>query len=268
MPKLTANYSQALAALIRSGEAPIDGIEVGPWFTPHQIRQYQKELPGWEFQFHAGNYVSRIRYQPCARKRLREYLSCTQNPWLSVHLELLPLHIYLLSAYFGVHLDPPDFEKQKNWFIHKLKNVKTIAQVPIILENLISLPNCKYGYAADPGVITKLLEEIECGLLLDIAHARVAASYQGKDVERYLDGLSLDRVEQVHVSGVRMKAGYLHDAHESMQQEDYVLLEWVLRRSRPKVVTLEYFRAKDALRDQLWKLREQISDQASIWAGD
>jgi hypothetical protein len=40
-----------------------------------------------------------------------------------------------------------------------------------------------------------------------------------------------------------------------MQEADYQLLEFVLERSTPQVVTLEYIRRKDALREQLVRLR-------------
>ena len=134
--------------------------------------------------------------------------------------------------------------------------VKDHVDVPIILENLSSLPEKKYAYAANPEIITKIINISGSGLLLDIPHAQVAASHQGKDVRNYFEKLPLDRTIQVHVSGTRLKNGFLQDAHESMQTEDYALLSWVLVRCKPQTVTLEYFRETDVLREQLWCLRE------------
>lgn len=259
MPRLTANYSDALVELIRSDDAPIDGIEVGPWFTPKEIRHFVLELPEWQFQFHASSFISRVRYWPGAITQLREYLKCTQSQWVSVHIELLPLHVYLLSSLYGLHLNPPENTRMIDKLIHALKRIREAVEIPIILENLPSLPVEKYAYAANPDIIANLVETTDSGFLLDIAHARAAASFQGENINSYLDKLPLEQIKQVHVSGVRMQEGYLRDAHEPMQVEDYAILNWVLERSNPMAVTLEYFRERELLRKQLWQLREIIA---------
>jgi uncharacterized protein (UPF0276 family) len=78
----------------------------------------------------------------------------------------------------------------------------------------------------------------------------------GVDVYDYLDDLPLDRVVQLHVSGPRMREGRLVDVHESLQETDYALLDFVLERTQPQVVTLEYIREREALREQLFRLRD------------
>lgn len=74
----------------------------------------------------------------------------------------------------------------------------------------------------------------------------------------YMSGLPLDRVVQVHVSGPRMREGRLVDLHEPLQETDYELLDHVLGRTHPQVVTLEYTRERDPLREQLSRLREAL----------
>ena len=259
MPQLTANYSPALVELIHSNDAPIDGIEVGPWFSPKKIRLLQQELPDWEFQFHASSLISRVKYRPRAIKLLKEYQTCTKTRWVSVHIELLPLYVFLLSSRFGIHLNPPDIEPVKRKIIALISLIRDAMDLPIILENLASVPGEKYSYAGDPEIITEIIESTDTGMLLDIAHARAASAHQDVDIRSYLEQLPLERIEQIHVSGVRMQNGYLRDAHESLQDEDYAILKWMLARSEPKVITLEYFREKGALRKQLHELREIIT---------
>jgi len=62
----------------------------------------------------------------------------------------------------------------------------------------------------------------------------------------------------VHISGTVERNGHLYDAHEALQHEDYQILEWVLEISKPKIVTLEYFREEGLLREQLWRLRDIV----------
>lgn len=259
MLKLTANYSEALVKLIRAGEAPINGIEVGPWFSPKMIKKFQHELPGWEFQYHASGFISRMRYQPGALEQLREYLACTQSRWISIHIELLPVGIYWLNKRFGLQLPPPNPKTAREKFMRMVSKVSASTNHEIIVENLSSIRPQKYAYAADPDTITQIVEALGVGFLLDIAHARVAAYNQGQKIKRYLERLPLAQIEQIHLSGVREKNGNLYDAHESMREKDYAILEWVMERSEPKMITLEYFREIDSLQEQLWKLRELIA---------
>jgi len=51
----------------------------------------------------------------------------------------------------------------------------------------------------------------------------------------------------------------LRDAHEALGAEDYTLLKWALERTQPQIVTLEYIRTTEALREQLRNLREIIA---------
>lgn len=63
---------------------------------------------------------------------------------------------------------------------------------------------------------------------------------------------------QVHISGPRMRAGRLVDSHEPLQEVDYELLDFVLAKTRPKAVTLEYISEQNALREQLLRLRRTL----------
>ncbi|MEO7911118.1 MAG: DUF692 family multinuclear iron-containing protein [Roseiflexaceae bacterium] len=65
----------------------------------------------------------------------------------------------------------------------------------------------------------------------------------------------LDRVRQLHISGPRLRDGVLFDAHEMLLNEDYALLEWVLRRTKPQALTLEYNREEAELGAELARLR-------------
>jgi len=258
MPLLTVNYSKLLAALSREGFDGFDGIEIGLWFSPEQIRSSRAMLPGKPFYFHAGSVMTPMKRNGRFPGRLQDYLDFTESPWISFHIELLPLHVFRLSQHLGLHLPPPGTEKAVQQYIAALLRIREATGCPIILENLHSIPGERYNYAASPEVITDLLAQTDCGLLLDLAHARVAAGFQGVEVRRYIERLPLDRVMQVHVSGPRMKHGRLFDSHESMGEADYELLEWILGVSSPQVVTLEYFREQEPLREQLERIRELL----------
>jgi uncharacterized protein (UPF0276 family) len=111
-----------------------------------------------------------------------------------------------------------------------------------------------------------LIEETGCGLLLDVSHAQLAAHYLGVDVRRYIEALPLDRIREIHVTGVQRFegrwvelahqigvapdviqhfAGHLVD-HLPITDEGWTFVEWALEQVRngawgqPYVVTFEY----------------------------
>ncbi len=260
MISLTATYSDSLEELILSGDPPIDGIEIGPWYSVRDIDRIQQKFSEWPFQFHAGSVITRWQVWPGARWKLSRYLDVAHGEWISVHLELMPWYVYLMSAHVGLHLDPPPVDKAVDNFMASFERFSRSVDLPILLENLPSLPLEKYNYAADPGLIAQIVDHTGTEMVLDIAHARIAACYQNTEVKSYLSDLPLDHVKQIHVSGVGIKDGMLYDGHKTLGKEDYELLAWILDRAEPGVVTLEYFRGKQALQDQLLRLRAMVGE--------
>ena len=120
-----------------------------------------------------------------------------------------------------------------------------------------SLHPKRYRFESEPAVIAKVLEETQTALLLDLAHARIAARARGISSQDYITALPLERTQQIHMAGVREGSdSQLYDAHEPLLEEDYQLLEWTLERTKPQLLTLEYFREDpQALSNQLSRLQ-------------
>lgn len=100
--------------------------------------------------------------------------------------------------------------------------------------------------AVDPEAIRRVLDETGCGLLLDLAHARITALELGWDEREYLSGLPVDRLRELHVTGLCTDpTGRVRD-HMPLTDPDWDLLEWALaqirlcRWARPWVVACEY----------------------------
>jgi hypothetical protein len=264
MIQLTTNISDPLLELIQSDKAPIDGVEVGPWLSLRQILEYRKILPQMPFYFHGGDLINRVGVIPGAISIMAAYLRCTESPWLSLHITMwLPGLIWLIRRR-GWRIPPPNPDRATHRFIRQVRKLTLSIRVPVILENPDPLPSEDRDFQVEAGRIARVLDETKCGLLLDTGHALVTAERLGLDVRKYVSGLPLDRVAQVHVSGPRMRGGRLEDAHESLQENDYTLLGFVLARPRPRVVTLEYIHGREALREQLFRLREILESHASM----
>jgi uncharacterized protein (UPF0276 family) len=257
--QLTTDLSNPLLELLRDNLAPIDAVEVGPWFSIGQISNYRESLPKLPFYFHGGDLIERVGLIPGTASKITAYLHCTQSPWVSMHITMwLPGMIGLMLRR-GWRMPLPNPERATQRFIQKARRLAHSIHVPVILENIEPLPFDGYEFEVQTDLINKVIEETHCGFLLDIGHARVSAARLGEDVHDYLRDLPLNRVVQVHVSGPRMRDGRLFDAHEPLQDADYELLEFVLEQTHPQVVTLEYIRERESLQKQLFRLRDILN---------
>jgi uncharacterized protein (UPF0276 family) len=254
--QLSANHCDAMVELIHSGEAPVDMLEIGPWLSLNQVQVTLQQLPGWKFQFHPGSLITGVGLLPGAVRKIKAYMDATQSLWASFHATLLPPGYEWLAQKKGWYLPFPNPKRAAQHLAWQVEQVKKALSLPVILENMSSLPgpHGRYVPEADPRMLSEVIEATGSGLLLDLAHARIGAQAMKMEVHELIKLLPLERLQQIHVSGPRWRDGVLFDAHQSLQEEDYALLEWVLERAQPRVVTLEYIRERDILRQMLYRL--------------
>ena len=117
------------------------------------------------------------------------------------------------------------------------------------LENVDGNPYSDKTYSdccVAPRFIRETVEAADTEFLLDISHACGSALALGMDVREYIDSLPLDRLYEVHINGwISAERGMM--AHTRIHEECYRLLEEVLSKARPRIVTLEYGRGDDRL---------------------
>ena len=242
-------------SLLAAGRIDVDYLETGGHFVERSVAQFPDRpllLHNSVFNWSLAHPIALEEQQIVARTR--EALERTRAPWLSVHLGFSAAEVF-----FDVHMTArsPVLPRDE-LFANICRNVRALASaiaVPLILENLDYCPGGAYEQICDPAFIAAVLNETDAGLLLDLAHARVSAERLGLPIETYLGQLPLDRVRQLHISGPRLRDGVLFDAHAALLDEDYALLEWVLRRTKPLALTLEYNREEAELRAELARLR-------------
>jgi uncharacterized protein len=151
-----------------------------------------------------------------------------------------------------------------------IRAVQEHVRVPVLVEN-----SPYYGAGGDswgglrllaqPETLWQMTGETGAGLLLDASHLRCAAQRLGGDTYAYARALPLHAVREIHVvSPLDVPGRGLRDRHQPMREEDYALLAWLLERTTPQVVTLEYggigphFERRNdpqALQEQLTRLR-------------
>jgi uncharacterized protein (UPF0276 family) len=134
---------------------------------------------------------------------------------------------------------------------------RMLADVSLLVERFgaerVIVENVPYralqGETLQPAVMPQAIQEIirmtGCGLLLDISHARIAAHHLGMDARDYMDQLPMERLCELHFTGLHTINGRLID-HLGVQESDWPVLAWALQRiragewGRPWMLAFEY----------------------------
>jgi len=265
--RLAVNYSAATAGLLAAGEIAFDTFKCPAW--PDLIATARAQRP---VNVHfpllvgsgSGEAIDGETGQPADWRKIETLLASTGTPLINVHL-LAPA-----GRYPGVSLETVDPAHVEQVTEHLIRDVAAVVRrfgaERVIAENNPPHADECLRPAYLPGVITRVIQETGCGLLLDLAHVRLAARALEMDARRYTQALPIERLREIHVTGVqrieggwidRMRqngvtpdaiqrlAGQLTD-HLPMMDEDWGLFDWAMVQVRsgawhqPWIVTFEY----------------------------
>ena len=230
MISLSANDSSALRSLLRKINPPVDYVKVA----------LEREM---DTQLISARSLRPVLLHGCGDhwrigmsdlpnlERLKNWISTSNTPYLSVHLDLQPEDMPNLTP--GAALER---------LSENIEMLRQATGLEVALENVAHYAwSERPSFISDPHWITAAIEMTEAPLLLDIAHARVSAAHRGENAEKYMDALPLESILEIHTSAPRLELDGLRDRHLSMQQCEFDWLEWVLvRATKTKTITLEY----------------------------
>lgn len=266
--RLAVNYSAEAARLLRRGEVEVDLFKCPDW--PDVLAAAASLRPAYvHFPLRAGDgSLAGVDLERVAH--LREE---TGTPFVNVHLGADPAALGLAPAEDGPVARARLLEA---WRRDVGLLCDRFGADAVIVENVIWRPGPVPRAAVDPDAISSLAEEIGCGLLLDLSHARLSAHALGLPAAPYLEALPVGRLRELHVTGIGLAEGLLQD-HLELSSGDWRALGAVLARirsgawRRPEVVALEYgglgpvfaWRSDEAaLRTQLRELGARLDASA------
>jgi uncharacterized protein (UPF0276 family) len=120
------------------------------------------------------------------------------------------------------------------------RHLQEWAGAPLLLENFNYHPTNAYEYICEPGTFSYLIDQIACGVLVDLAHARISAHNMGwSDARLYLEALPLSKIREVHITRPGWQGDQMVDLHQPLQADDFNLLGWVLDHAPVEAVTIE-----------------------------
>jgi uncharacterized protein (UPF0276 family) len=173
--------------------------------------------------------------------RLGALVEQSDAPWFSDHLSFTKV---------------PDTDVEQLtplWFTDEtlqtvcrnITQVKRTIDRPFLVENITYYFHLPGNDMSEAEFTTRVLEETDTGLLLDVNNVWVNSVNLGFDPYEFLDSIPLERTVQIHLAGGDYVHGMMVDTHGSPVHEPvWDLLDHVLERVEPKAILLEW--------DQAW----------------
>ena len=159
-----------------------------------------------------------------------------EPPWWSDHLACT----HSGGVEIG-HLSPVPFTREAVDVV--VRNVRTARQaisIPLILENITYSIRFPGSEMTEAQFICEVLEQSDCGLLLDVTNLYTNSVNLKFDPLEFLDQLPAERIVQLHFAGGFWQGDKLIDSHSHpVMPEVFRLLDEVLRRAPVKACLLE-----------------------------
>ena len=119
------------------------------------------------------------------------------------------------------HLAPVPYTREAvNVFVKNISHVKKRIKTPLILENITYLVRFPSSEMSEAEFIKTILEETDCGLLLDVTNLYINSQNFGFDWRKFLDEIPLNRVVQLHFVGSHKSGKRLIDAHANRTEKE------------------------------------------------
>ncbi len=227
------NYSPEAAALLADGLIEVDRFKCPDW--PNLIAEASAVRPVY---VHFPLITDEARLAKVDWTEVERLLVSTDTPFVNMHM-MAPVDGEPSDAIDSMIRAVRSVTARFGADRVILENVPYYGELGDILGNRF-LPIC-----VEPQTISRILRETGCGLLLDLSHARISASYLNRDARDYITALPLDRIRELHVTGLGPVGERMVD-HMPMTDADWPVIEWAFAAihrglwAQPRTVALEY----------------------------
>ncbi len=149
-------------------------------------------------------------------EKVAELVEFVQPEWFSDHL------CFTKSGGVKIgHLAPVPYTREAvKIFVKNISHVKKRIKTPLILENITYLVRFPSSEMSESEFIKTILEETDCGLLLDVTNLYINSQNFGFDWRKFLDEIPLERVVQLHFVGSHRNGKRLIDAHANRTEKE------------------------------------------------
>jgi uncharacterized protein len=241
--KFAINYSPQAAELVQEGAIDIDLFKCADW--QELIEPAMKLKPAYvHFPLGLG---SRTRKQ-AEWDMVQHWKDRTGTKYVNAHLGATS------ADYPDIPLKSRDKDHEELVVSRFLEDAQRLVdrfgKDTLIIENLptdftrTDESPC-LRISVDPSIVRRIIEHVDCGLLLDIDHARVSSLALGMDFRDYIAQLPVHRLKELHMTGTHLYEGHWR-SHFEMREEDWKIFDWALEQIRsgawahPEIFAFEY----------------------------
>lgn len=170
-------------------------------------------------------------------RRLKNLVRRTNTPWLSDHLcwgsvdgrythDLLPM--------------PYTWEAVHNT-AQRIRQVQDFLEIPVVVENVSSYAEFHVSEMTEWEFLNEVVEEADCGILLDVNNIYVSSQNHSFDPRSYVDAVSPNRVAQIHIAGHSKFEKFILDTHDHPVLDPvWNLYDRAIQRCGPTATLLEW----------------------------
>lgn len=191
---------------------------------------------------------------------LNEVFKEAQPAWFSDHLSFTRVN----GAYFNDLIPLPFTKDALTHVVDRIKQVQQRIETPFLIENVSYYCAFADGEYSEAQFLTEVLEQSNCGLMLDVNNVYVNAKNHGYDPYEFIDSIPLERTVQIHIAGHLKENDFIIDTHgEAVCDEVYDLLRYTLKKVPVLGILLERDQnipAFTELRDELVQIRQIVAE--------
>lgn len=171
------------------------------YFNAHSKNFHYLEqiAPHYPMSFH-GIGLSLGSNEPISKqhlKKLKTLIERFQPALVSDHLSWCSLQ----GNFFNDLLPIPYTQEALNCFVTNVNQVQDFLQRQILVENPSSYLEYKNAEFSEPEFINQLSQRTGCGLILDLNNIYVSAINHQFSVEKYLQTIDHNAVQEIHLAG-------------------------------------------------------------------
>lgn len=188
---------------------------------------------------------------------LQAVLCNTTYEWFSEHISLTKED----NTEVG-HLMPIQFTDECCFnIVSKAKKINSLSLKPFLLENITYYYQMPGSTLNEAQFISKILNQADCGMLLDINNLYINAKNHNYDPFEFLDMIPVDRVVEIHLAGGSFKYNMLVDTHANpVSNEVWNLFEQAIKKVPFNCVIIE----RDSNLPRYSDLLEEVSFTKSL----
>lgn len=169
--------------------------------------------------------------------RLSALVKRLDMPFFSDHL----CYTRLGGVYLHDLLPLPFSEEAVEYVAPRVREVMARVGRPFLLENPSYYAQMPGGTLEEATFLRHVVEQADCGLLLDVNNIYVNAQNHGYDPRAFVDALPLERVVQIHVAGHTRYSDVIIDTHIGPVPGDvWSIYRYVVERTGPVSTLIEW----------------------------